>query len=98
MDLFTVPTAPFRVLYCFFMIRHGRRRVPHFNVTKHPTSQWIVQQLREEFSEDVSPRYLNLDRDGNFADEVTEMITFLSSTSIRTASPSPWQRGLPNVG
>jgi len=38
MDLFTVPTATFRMLYCFFVISHGRRRVLHFNVTKHPTS------------------------------------------------------------
>jgi hypothetical protein len=39
MDLFTVPTPTFRVLYCFFVISHGRRRVLHFNVTEHPTSQ-----------------------------------------------------------
>jgi len=38
MDLFTVPTATFRMLYCFFVISHGRRRVLRFNVTKHPTS------------------------------------------------------------
>jgi hypothetical protein len=38
MDFFTVPTATFRVLYCFFVISHGRRRVLHFNVTEHPTS------------------------------------------------------------
>jgi hypothetical protein len=29
------------------VIAHGRRRVLHFNVTTHPTSDWIVQQLRE---------------------------------------------------
>jgi putative transposase len=43
MDFFTVPTATFRVLYCFFVISHDRRRILHFNVTKHPTSMWIVQ-------------------------------------------------------
>jgi len=47
MDFFTVPTATFRVLYCFFVIGHDRRRILHFNATKHPTSQWVVQQLRE---------------------------------------------------
>ncbi|HEY6343949.1 MAG TPA: helix-turn-helix domain-containing protein [Bryobacteraceae bacterium] len=26
-DLFTVPTATFRMLYCFFVIEHGRRRI-----------------------------------------------------------------------
>ena len=35
MDFFTVPTATFRVLYCFFVISHGRRQILHFNVTEH---------------------------------------------------------------
>ena len=43
MDFFTVPTLTFRVLYCFFVIEHGRRRILHFNVTEHPTGPWIVQ-------------------------------------------------------
>jgi hypothetical protein len=49
MDFFTVPTATFSVLYCFFVISHDRRRILHFDVTKHPASTWIVQQLREAF-------------------------------------------------
>jgi len=50
-DFFTVPTATFRVLYCFFVIKHGRRRILHFNVTPHPSADWVVQQLRETFAE-----------------------------------------------
>ena len=49
MDFFAVPTLTFNVLYCFFIISHDRRRIVHFNVTRHPTSTWIVQQLREAF-------------------------------------------------
>jgi putative transposase len=49
MDFFTVPTITFGGLYCFFIISHDRRRILHVNVTKHPTSGWIVQQLRETF-------------------------------------------------
>ena len=41
-DLFTVPTATFRVLYCFF-VEHGRRKILHFNVTRHPSADWVVQ-------------------------------------------------------
>jgi hypothetical protein len=26
----------FSVLYCLFVISHDRRRILHFNVTKHP--------------------------------------------------------------
>ena len=51
MDFFTVPTLTFHVLYCFFVIGHDRRRVLHFNVTRYPSSSWIVQQLREAFPE-----------------------------------------------
>ena len=47
MDFFTVPTVTFSLLYCFFIIGHDRRRILHFNVTRHPTSTWIAQQLRE---------------------------------------------------
>src|SRR3982074_3525657 len=49
MDFFTVPTITFSSLYCFFVISHDRRRILHFNITKHPTSSWIIQQLREAF-------------------------------------------------
>src|SRR6266481_2793116 len=47
MDFFTVPTVTFSLLYGFFVIGHDRRRVLHLNVKCHPTSSWIVQQLRE---------------------------------------------------
>jgi hypothetical protein len=49
-DFFTVPTLTFQLLYCFFVIEHGRRRVLHFNVTGHPAAEWVVQQLREAYS------------------------------------------------
>jgi len=48
-DFFTVPTLTFQLLYCFFVIEHGRRRILHFNVTRHPIADWVVQQLREAF-------------------------------------------------
>jgi len=32
-DFFTVPTVTFQLLYCFFVIEHGRRRILHFNHT-----------------------------------------------------------------
>jgi hypothetical protein len=50
MDSFTVPTITFGVVYCFFVIGHGRRRILHFNVTRHPTSLWVVQQLQRSLT------------------------------------------------
>src|SRR5215472_15154469 len=92
LDFFTVPTATFRVLYCFFVIAHDRRKILHFNVTEHPTRQCIVQQLREAFLEDHAPKYLILDRDGKFSGEVARMLPHLGSELIRTAYRSPWQK------
>ena len=40
-DLLVVPTATFRVLYAFIVLRHERRRVVHFDVTSHPTAAWL---------------------------------------------------------
>src|SRR5262249_34941666 len=62
LDLFTVPTATFRVLYCLFIIQQGRRRLLHFNVTPHPSADWVVQQLRETFAEAAPYRYIILDQ------------------------------------
>src|SRR5437588_1143122 len=49
-DFFTVPTVTFQLLYCFFVIEHARRKILHCNVTRHPTAEWVVQQLLEAFS------------------------------------------------
>ena len=37
-DFFTIPTTNFRVLYCFIVLLHGRRKIVHFNVTTNPTA------------------------------------------------------------
>jgi transposase InsO family protein len=93
-DFFTVPTLTFQMLYCFFAIEHGRRRILHCNVTRHPSADWVVQQLREAFAEAGRYRYVILDRDSKFD---TGVITFLKATGLRpkrTSIQSPWQNGI----
>jgi len=41
-DFFTVPTATFRLLFAFVVLRHDRRHVVHFSVTAHPTAEWTA--------------------------------------------------------
>src|SRR3984893_3385361 len=94
MDFFTVPTITFRVLYCFFVISHDRRRILHFNVTKHPTSSWIVQQLREAFPFGSAPRFVIFDRDAKYGLQVPAAVRSLSVSPIRTSFESPWQNGV----
>jgi transposase InsO family protein len=92
-DLFTVPTLTFQLLYCFFVIEHGRRRVLHFNVTRHPTAEWVVQQLREAFPEAGPYRYAIFDHDSKFDADV---IAFLKASGVepkRTSVQAPWQNG-----
>ena len=78
-DFFTVPTLTFQLLHCFFVIEHGRRRILHFNVTRHPSADWVVQQLREAFPEAVQHRYAILDHDSKFDADV---IAFLKATGL----------------
>src|SRR5262249_32272264 len=45
-DFFVVVTATFRVVYVLLIMEIGTRRILHFNVTKHPTAAWTLQQFR----------------------------------------------------
>jgi hypothetical protein len=92
-DLFTVPTVTFRLLYCFFVIEHGRRRILHLNVTAHPTADWIVQQLREALPEAPPYRYAIFDHDSKFNDDVIRLLMSTGLEPKRTALQSPWQNG-----
>jgi putative transposase len=94
MDFFTVPTITFSVLYCFFLISHDRRRILHCNVTRHPTSLWIVQQLREAFPFDSAPRFLIFDRDAKYGEEVAAAVCSLNMSPVQTSFASPWQNGI----
>jgi transposase InsO family protein len=94
MDFFTVPTLTFGVLYCFFVIAHDRRRILHCNVTKHPSSAWVVQQLREAFPYDSAPRYLIFDRGAQFNEEVIDTVKSFGIQPKRTSFRSPWQNGV----
>ncbi|MCX6617391.1 MAG: hypothetical protein NTZ98_14990 [Acidobacteria bacterium] len=69
-DFFTVPTIRFQILYVFLVLAHDRRRILHFNVTAHPTTEWTAQQLRDAFPWDSAPRYLLRDRDRIFGDDL----------------------------
>jgi transposase InsO family protein len=94
MDFFTVPTLTFGVLYCFFVIAHDRQRILHCNVTKHPTSAWVIQQLREAFPYDSAPSYLIFDRGSSFNAEMMDAVKSFGIQPKRTSFRSPWQNGV----
>ena len=94
MDFFSVPTVTFGVLYGFFIIAHDRRRILHYNVTRHPTSAWIVQQLREAFPYEPATQFLILDHDSKYGTEVSVAIRSMNIKAVRTAIGCPWQNGV----
>jgi hypothetical protein len=56
----------FRTLFVFVIIELGSRRVVHFGVTRHPTDQWIAQQLRNATPFGEGPRFLIQDSDRKY--------------------------------
>jgi transposase InsO family protein len=94
LDFFTVPTITFRLLYCLFVIDHGRRRILHFNATAHPTAGWVIQQLRETFSDAHRHRFVIMDRDSKFSPAVIELLESSGIHAVRTSVRSPWQNGV----
>jgi transposase InsO family protein len=93
MDFFVVPTVRFRLLYVWFAIDHGRRRILHFNVTENPTSSWVIQQLRETFPNEPIHRFMICDNDAIFSPAVSSTIKGFGIDPKRTAFRSPWQNG-----
>ena len=93
MDFFVVPTVCFRLLFVWFVLDHGRRRVLQCNVTAHPTAAWVIQQLRDAFPDAPSHRFLIFDNDAIFSSEVACSVFRFGIHPQRTALQSPWQNG-----
>jgi putative transposase len=90
-DFFTVPTATFRVLYVFVVLRHDRREIVHFNVTANPYAEWTAQQIIDTFPYEETPRFLIRDRDGIYGDYFKNRIESMGIEEVPTAPRSPWQ-------
>jgi putative transposase len=88
-DFFVVPTVTFRVLYVFIVLAHDRRRLLHFNVTAHPTSEWTAQQMVEAFPWDHAPRYLLHDRDSIYEGSFRKRVRGMGIREVLIAPRSP---------
>jgi len=90
-DFFTVPTATFRILFCFIVLKHERRQLIHFNVTAHPTAAWTTRQIIEAPAYDQAPKYLVRDRDSIFTEAFRRRITGMGIEEVIISPRSPWQ-------
>ena len=55
-------------------LRLARRELVWINVTRHPTAEWIAQQITEAFPWNEAPRYLIRDRDAIYGAAVTRRL------------------------
>ena len=62
-DMCVVPTLTFDLLFVFLVLGHGRRRLLWFDVTRHPTAEWLARQITEAFPWASAPAYLVRDND-----------------------------------
>jgi transposase InsO family protein len=90
-DFFVLPTATFRLLMVFIVLRHERRQVVHFGVTANPTAAWVAQQITEAFPWDSAPRNVIRDRDSVTGALVRARIKAMGIEEVVTAPRSPWQ-------
>jgi putative transposase len=89
-DFFCVRTIWFQTIFVFFAIRHANREVLHFQVTRHPTAEWVAQQIVECCGWDREPpRFLIHDRDSRYGGIFDQRLSHLGITQIRTPFRSP---------
>ena len=90
-DFVPVTDLLFRPVYAFFVIALGSRRVVHVGVTRHPTDEWVAQQLREATPDGQRPAYLIRDNDRTYGPAFTRVAEASDITVLRTAYRAPSQ-------
>ena len=90
-DLCVVQTVTFDRLFAFIVVGHGRRQLLWFAVTRHPTAEWLAQQIVEAFPWDTAPTYLIRDNDGAYGPPFTNRLRAMGIRDRPISPRSPWQ-------
>src|SRR6266545_2536135 len=90
-DLCVVQTVTFESLFVFLVVGHGRRQLLWFAVTRHPTAEWLAQQIVEAFPWDTAPVYLIRDNDGAYGQTFTNRLRAMGIRDRPISPRSPWQ-------
>jgi putative transposase len=88
-DFFVVATATFRLWYVFVAMEIGTRRIVHWNVTRHPSAVWTVQQFRMITPGDQRHRYVLHDRDAIYSEGVDHTLSAMGLTVLKTPPRAP---------
>ncbi len=90
-DLCMVATVRFECLFAFVVIGHGRRQLLWFAVTRHPTAEWLAQQIVEAFPWETAPAYLVRDKMVRTAKSSSGGFGRWGIRDRPTSPRSPWQ-------
>ena len=90
-DLCVVPTLTFERLFAFLVLGHGRRQLLWFEVTRHPTAQWLARQITEAFPWTSAPAYLVRDNDRAYGHVFTSRVRAMGIRDRPISPGSPWQ-------
>jgi transposase InsO family protein len=90
-DLCVVPTLTFERLFALLVLGHGRRRLLWFEVTRHPTAEWLARQITEAFPWGSAPSYLVRDNDGAYGYEFIRRLQAMGIRDRPISPRSPWQ-------
>jgi putative transposase len=89
-DFFCVQTLLFDTLHVFFVIQHINREVLHVAVTRHPTAEWLAQQILESCAWDRRPpRFMIHDRDSRYGPSFDRRLKRLGIKQVRTPFRCP---------
>ena len=72
-----------------FFISHGRRQLLHYQVTAHPTADWVWRQLIEATAWGRQPSYLIHDRDRVYGADFASKAAAIGIKSLRTPVQAP---------
>src|SRR6476620_10559596 len=62
-------------------------------MTRHPTAEWLAQQIVEAFPWNTAPTYLVRDNDGAYGQAITSRVRAIGVRDRPIAPRSPWQNG-----
>jgi Integrase core domain len=92
-DMCVVPTLTFDLLFAFLVLGHGRRQLLWFEVTRHPTAEWLARQITEAFPWASAPAYLVRDNDCAYGHIFTSRVRAMGIRDRPISPQSPWQNG-----
>src|SRR5713101_4812975 len=90
-DLFVVPTLTFERLFAFLVLGHDRRQLLWFEVTRHPTAEWLARQITEAFPWASAPTYLVRDNDRAYGHAFRSRVRAMGIRDRPISPGSPWQ-------